>query len=171
MFLINNVEYRVFHSDENGDILFPIHDACTDLVIHVLRNRYRSTPNLIPSITLETFYDSLCKQYARNMSAPGGNGYAMFGLEWEHNYYGARDMQGYNDWEGHHGDEVSHNIETYDTSLTFPITVVLRRSYQCTRSHEFCGKPSSSTQDQDPIPTKFGFFEAPNTWRRNIDCK
>ncbi|RDL36178.1 uncharacterized protein BP5553_06790 [Venustampulla echinocandica] len=31
--------------------------------------------------------------------------YGMFGIEWDHNYYRARECQGYNDWEGGHGTE------------------------------------------------------------------
>jgi len=117
IFILNNAEYRVFHAKPNGDVLFPIHEACISVVQNVLRDRNQGIPTSKPCATLETFYHSLCKQYKRNVAAPWQNGYGLSGLEWDHNYYGARDLQGYNDWEGCHGDEVRGLIYLYDLLL------------------------------------------------------
>jgi len=116
MFEINGAKYRAFQPNRNRDVLFPIHDACLDLIDHVLRWQNLYTAASAPSLTLETFYEKLCGQYLKNMSMVHQSQYeyGMFGLEWEHGYYGARDMQNYNGWGGYHGQEVSQNTGIYE---------------------------------------------------------
>jgi len=101
-FILNGAEYYVFCLDKNRDVLFPIHDVCLDVIENVLQNRNEGIPPSVP----QTFYDSLCKQYSRNSAKwPRENGYCLNGLEWDHNYYGVRKLQGYYDWEACHSDE------------------------------------------------------------------
>jgi hypothetical protein len=86
--------------------MFPIHDACLEIIEHVLQSRNELLPTHMPRATLETFYDALCKQYASKACGPLLATRCLSGLEWDHDYYGARKFQGYYDWEGGHGDEV-----------------------------------------------------------------
>jgi len=44
----------------------------------------------------------------------GNGGCGMYGLEWEHDYLGARRLQGYDCWEVGRGDEVSFNPTLQD---------------------------------------------------------
>ncbi|KAF4617008.1 hypothetical protein G7Y89_g15141 [Cudoniella acicularis] len=101
-FFLSGSAYRVMHSDENGDVVFPIHNACIEIAEVFCRSWNEESSS---GATLLTFYDALCKQYSRNMAAPSGGEFGMYGLEWDHRFYGARDFQDYLDWNGAHGDE------------------------------------------------------------------
>ncbi|KAH8586573.1 hypothetical protein B0O99DRAFT_695378 [Bisporella sp. PMI_857] len=105
VFILNNHDYYTFSPDKSGNIMFPIHDACLEVIEHVLESQNEVLTPDMPHATLKTFYYSLCKQYARNaMKPPRVNSY-LGGLEWDHDYYGALEFQGYYDWEAGHGDE------------------------------------------------------------------
>ncbi|KAH6679599.1 hypothetical protein B0J14DRAFT_581162 [Halenospora varia] len=91
------------------DVLFPIHDACLDIAGRYIESQNENRPDSVPGLTLENFYDALCAQYSRNREVgrnhPAGGRWMEAGLEWDHNFYGARALQGYSNWEGEHGDE------------------------------------------------------------------
>jgi hypothetical protein len=102
-------------SNGTGDVLFPVHDACLELIDRALRFKNAQRPVSATPITLETFWDALCKRYSAMKEIKGPKSshlalpqdYAMYGLEWEHGFFGARDFQDYNGWRGVHGHEVS----------------------------------------------------------------
>ncbi|KAH8684717.1 hypothetical protein BGZ60DRAFT_523917 [Tricladium varicosporioides] len=103
-------EWRAYQYDkEHMDVLFPIHDTCLDIAGRFIQNWNENRPDSAPALTLENFYDALCGEYSRNWQAgrdhPARGSWMAAGLEWDHALYGARALQGYNGWEGEHGDE------------------------------------------------------------------
>jgi hypothetical protein len=106
VFILDDHDYYTFSPSGDGEVMFPIHDACLEVIEHVVESRNEVLTPRMPHATLETLYDSLCKQYARNAKAPPRTNANLSGLEWDHDYYGAREFQGYYDWEAGHGDEV-----------------------------------------------------------------
>lgn len=107
----NWVDFWGMDGDEDGNLLFPIHDACIEVIQQVIS--YKNTTSIeasVPEMTLKTFYDLLCKQYEK--PTPSGRGwhnsnFGMYGLEWDHGYYGAHDFRCFHCWEGDYQDRVS----------------------------------------------------------------
>lgn len=124
-FNLDSVQYRVFKQlDPNTpDFIIPLHDICLGLVDRYIQARNEDPYNNSSRATLETFYDSLCRQGAKHdtgkllSSGLKRGGIGGTGLEWEHDYYGARQIQGYYSWKGGHGQE-ARNLLGLQSSLT-----------------------------------------------------
>ena len=110
--------FRVLSLNEDtGDGLFPLHDRCLNILRHAISWRVeftRQPPS--PSLTLTGVYKLFCAQRRRNMAEMyriadrgginGTTSYASYGLEFDHNYYGARRFWGYQGWEVYAANEV-----------------------------------------------------------------
>ena len=102
--------------DGNEAMLFPIHDRCLELLQRLCEHRTKqicpsSSQDKVPT-TLEAFCHALCRRRERNQAPDlivanyyyGKSG----GLEWEHDYYGARQFWA-DEWETEPGWEVRGN--------------------------------------------------------------
>ncbi|KAH7013885.1 hypothetical protein EDB80DRAFT_836100 [Ilyonectria destructans] len=103
--------FRVLSLDKDtGDGLFPLHDRCLSILRHAITWRVefgRQPPS--PSLSLMGVYKFLCSQRKRNLAEMyriadqgginGTSSYASYGLEFDHDYYGARRFWTYQGWE------------------------------------------------------------------------
>ncbi|KAM3087393.1 hypothetical protein ACMFMG_001488 [Clarireedia jacksonii] len=158
--------YRVMHADSNGtgDVLFPIHDACLELVDRALRFKNAQTPMSANPITLETFWNALCKRYSMMMEIRGQRSsnprlrqdYGYYGLEWEHDFFGAREFQDYNGWVGAHGHEwlcadplQVPPLTTFALGLLSPISPQDTQSYAV--KPRVIAEGTSSPSEEEPL--------------------
>jgi hypothetical protein len=134
------------YADHNGtgDVLFPIHDACLELIDRALRSKNAKRPVSATPLTLETFWNALCKRYSAMLDMKGARislyqDYGMYGLEWDHGFFGAREFQDYNGWVGVHGHEVSaKRVSKSVLDEDSQIAVVMHRSSPNTFAHTIC---------------------------------
>ena len=86
-----------------GMMLFPIHQSCLDMIDRMCRFRQEQAQpqSSEQPATLGDFCDALQKQSSKKLETTSGHG----GLEWPHNYYGARQFW-YQEWEPELGWEV-----------------------------------------------------------------
>jgi hypothetical protein len=107
IFNLDRLDFYTFFPDKDGNVMFLIHDVCLETIDHVLENRKEVLFSYMPQATLETFYDSLCKQYTQLAKGPRQNS-DLSGFEWDYGHYGAQKFKGYYDWKAGHGDEVGN---------------------------------------------------------------
>ena len=88
-------------ADESNSMLFPIHQACLGIIERMcqarLQRQQHEDPDSKMPKTLEDFCNGLQQQRSRNLKArnvPGCDYYYANsgGIEWPHDYYGARQM-------------------------------------------------------------------------------
>lgn len=103
--------FRVLSLDKDtGDGLFPLHERCLSILRHAIAWRAefgRQPPS--PSPSLMAVYRFLCSQRKRNLAEMhriadqgginGTSSYGSYGLEFDHDYYGARRFWTYQGWE------------------------------------------------------------------------
>lgn len=83
-------KWQVFEQDEAGVVLYPIHDACLHIMAQISRRNSRQAKKSSTAFTdVETYYQAMLRLHLRN-TIGGDLDFAAFGLEWEHQYYGAR---------------------------------------------------------------------------------
>ncbi|KAF7547423.1 hypothetical protein G7Z17_g7744 [Cylindrodendrum hubeiense] len=107
--------FRVLSLDKHtGDGLFPLHNRCLNILRYAIAwhiEYARQPPS--PSLSLMGVYKFLCSQRKRNLvemyriaNQEGINStsdYASYGLEYKHNYYGARRFWTSEGWEVYDG--------------------------------------------------------------------
>lgn len=99
----------VYEANDEASVLFPIHGACFSITQKVLQ--WNEIHGRTRPSTMEHFYNALYRQYERNIEARAtmrpdlAVTFGSQGLEWEHEFYGARQFWG-QDWECEEGWEV-----------------------------------------------------------------
>ena len=102
---MNGLKWSVFDQDEDGVVLYPVHDACIFVLRKMAcRNHQRAKPNSRGKyINLESYYQTLIHLHERlteypydeysdqeqDQYAPYHADYGRYKLEWDHGYYGA----------------------------------------------------------------------------------
>jgi len=92
-FFIEGEELRAFAAEKEGGDLLSVQDCCLEIAKRVAGGE-----------GLEGLHRDLCRQRDASMRVwwnekQGEGGYGLYGLEWEHDYLGARRLQGYDCWE------------------------------------------------------------------------
>jgi hypothetical protein len=82
-----------FAAEKEGGDLLSVQDCCLEIAKRVARGE-----------GLEGLHRDLCRQHDASMRVwwnekQGKGRYGMYGLGWEHDYFGARRLQGYGCWE------------------------------------------------------------------------
>ena len=103
----DGLKWRVLDKNDNGVVLYPVHDACLSIIERIAARRSQCERNADgPSskyATLEGYYEGLLRLHDRNTEYPYGteiedevakftaypSEYGSYKLEWEHQYYGA----------------------------------------------------------------------------------
>ena len=110
-FRIDQGDVKVISRSDDGDVIFPIHDRCVDIVRRVLLRRAQlASPESSQSEgSMKKFYELLVQQNESNIaqsrdigSAAGGHrvgDYADYGIEYDHDYYGARQYWEFDGWQ------------------------------------------------------------------------
>lgn len=96
---------------DNGDILFAMHITCAEFIQRVYKAKSDGlvAHGCLP--TVRSFYDKLRKECLRSADEWGN-------VYWPHDYYGAIEHWGYNDWEYGEGCVVSRiSLQTPSTCL------------------------------------------------------
>jgi hypothetical protein len=96
-FLYDGRVYVGFYGDKFGNIVFPVHSACEEIVRRTVMIGEESRRACDPAISLRTFYNALRRQVEADMKHLGSMDYS--GLWWEHEYYGAGKFWGYGSWD------------------------------------------------------------------------
>lgn len=96
------------HGKDTDDILFSLHDACLTILQHVLTWRARLSPEDGSPPSLSNVYKALCAQFVVNTQEKmiiakesgfyGSTDYMEYGLEFGHDYYGAREFWASEGW-------------------------------------------------------------------------
>ena len=116
-------KWKLFDQNENGAVLYPIHDVCLTIMGKVCHSNSCQPKYGGRFTSVRDSYQAVCHLHLRNTTCPytafpdpGGDwslnviGYGTYGLEWEHENYGARDFANGSIWECQDGWEVSPNI-------------------------------------------------------------
>ncbi|KAF4458779.1 f-box domain cyclin [Fusarium albosuccineum] len=109
-FRLGGVEYRVLTTaNQSDDVLFPLHESCLSILQHVLAWRAELSPETESTPSLATVYKNLCAQFSRNVAEKrritkdtgfsGSTDYMDYGLEFNHEYLGAREFWVSEGWE------------------------------------------------------------------------
>lgn len=111
-------------SDEKDGMLFPIHQACLDLVDRICQFRYEhSKTQASAPKTLQDFCDVLSRRRSDNLNdfwrIQKDQYYANCGgIEWDHEYYGAKQFWA-DEWNSMPGWEVGHESMRLSFLLNF----------------------------------------------------
>jgi len=118
-------KWKVFEKNDNGVVLYPIHDACLWIMDRVAarrsQNKHDTDGTLPKCATLEAHYEALLRLHDRNTEYPYGTDiedevakitaypseYGSYKLEWEHQYYGASSFADGSWWAFESGWEVA----------------------------------------------------------------
>ena len=85
-------KWQVFEQDETGVVLYPIHNACLHIMDQISRRNFRQASKSSTAFTdMKSYYQAMLRLHLRNTSGEDLD-FAAFGLEWEHQYYGAREF-------------------------------------------------------------------------------
>ncbi|KAH7145442.1 hypothetical protein B0J13DRAFT_622189 [Dactylonectria estremocensis] len=116
-FRLGQDPFRVLASaKDSGDVLFPLHENCLIILQRAIAWRIGLTPEPGPPVpSLVRAYKALCAQYARNVAEKarlskktgfyGSSDYMDYGLEFEHDYEGAREFWASEGWTATRGNE------------------------------------------------------------------
>lgn len=100
-------KWQVYEQDEAGVVLYPIHDACLHIVARISRRNSRQVNKPSAAFTdIRSYYQAMLRLHLRN-TIGGLSDFAECGLEWEHQYYGAREFADGFSWNPCPGWEVS----------------------------------------------------------------
>ena len=104
-------KWKVFDEDSQGNILYPIHDACLTIVEKISQRNLQQDGPDAPFSSIRDYYESMCRLNLRNTTYPHSTSdevtaewspnlleYGAYGLEWEHRNYGAADLQNGSSW-------------------------------------------------------------------------
>ncbi|KAL5610703.1 hypothetical protein FOBRF1_006820 [Fusarium oxysporum] len=109
-FRLGQDPYRVLaYADDSSDVLLPLHESCLSILRHALASRDELTPKPHGSLpSLASVYKALCAQFARNVAESrmiakatgfyGTGDYMNYGMEFDHDYYGAREFWAFEGW-------------------------------------------------------------------------
>ena len=117
---MNGRKWKLFDEDSEGNILYPIHDACLTIMEKISHRNLQQAGPGAPFTTLRDYYQAMCRLNLRNTTYPYRESseasedwgasflerYGAHGLEWEHECYGAMGFQTGPNWECEIGWEV-----------------------------------------------------------------
>ncbi|KAH7165228.1 hypothetical protein EDB81DRAFT_678918 [Dactylonectria macrodidyma] len=109
-FRLGQDPFRVLAAaNDSGDVLFPLHENCLTILQRAISWHASFIPEPGPPLpSLVRVYKALCAQYARNVAEKarlskktgfyGSSDYMDYGLEFEHDYEGAREFWASEGW-------------------------------------------------------------------------
>ncbi len=116
---MNGRKWKVFDQNESGTVLYPIHDICLTIMGKICHHNLSQAQDGASFIRIRDYYEAMCRLHLRNTTYPltvsdeaiedwGPNPieYGAYGLEWEHHFYGARDLANGLSWDCEDGWEV-----------------------------------------------------------------
>lgn len=111
-------KWQVFEQDEAGIALYPTHDACLHIMAQISRRNSRQVNKLSTAFAnVQSYYRAMLRLHLRKTIGEGSD-FAAFGLEWEHQYYGAREFADGFSWNPCPGWEVSRTLSATPLSPT-----------------------------------------------------
>jgi hypothetical protein len=111
-------KWQVFEQDEAGVVLYPIHDCCLHIMAQTSRrNSRQANKSSTAFANVQSYYQAMLRLHLRNTIGEGWD-FAPFGLEWEHQYYGAQEFADGFSWSSCPGWEVSQTLSTTPFSST-----------------------------------------------------
>lgn len=129
--------YGSFYADDFGNVVFPMHKACAEIVRRAVDLKEKSRKECDTAISLRNFYNALLRRQEADMENLGGHEYN--GLWWEHYYYGAQENWGYARWDDE-GDnnEVVFTSNSHSTWWAYIFPDLSRRPSPNHRSNGTC---------------------------------
>ncbi|KAH7237868.1 hypothetical protein B0J15DRAFT_538423 [Fusarium solani] len=109
-FRLGQDPYRVLaYADDSSDVLLPLHENCLSILRRALEWRDELAPEPHePFPSLVGVYKALCAQFARNRAESrriaeatgfyGTGDYMNYGMEFDHDYCGAREFWAFEGW-------------------------------------------------------------------------
>ncbi|KAJ3520408.1 hypothetical protein NM208_g13719 [Fusarium decemcellulare] len=157
-FRLGGVEYRVLTTAKEGDdVLFPLHENCLSILQHALAWRGELCPETESTPSLVTVYKNLCAEFARNVAEKrritketifsGSTDYMDYGLEFDHEYFGAREFWLSEGWEPTKANEWYCNDPIDIPDLVDFVTKLLAQM----SSEEHVGGAIESNADISPL--------------------
>jgi hypothetical protein len=93
---LNDRDHHTHYPIDNGDILFAMHDSCAVMIQRVHEGKRNALVAQGSLPTLREYYDKLRKECPRDVDEWGN-------IHWPHEYYGAKEFWGWDDWEYEEG--------------------------------------------------------------------